>query len=125
MTKTERFPRIHRAQKKLSAIGAWENSKKAAIEAELRQIEVINFPPMLSLLRVQFPRLKNPYFCPVFWDSRGENIVQKQNTNIIMMIRRRNLSFFTSALCAGEAREAEGRIYRENEKQDCCPSQIS
>lgn len=31
-----------RAQKKLSAIGAWENSKKASIEAELKKIEVIS-----------------------------------------------------------------------------------
>lgn len=31
---------IYRAQKKLSAIGVWENCKKAGLEAELKQIEV-------------------------------------------------------------------------------------
>lgn len=29
-----------RAQKKLSAVTAWENSKKASVEAELKKIEV-------------------------------------------------------------------------------------
>lgn len=64
MTKTTAmFQSIYRAQKKISAIGAWENSKKAAIEAELRQIEVINFLSSsnpLSVLRVQIPGLKIP-----------------------------------------------------------------
>lgn len=30
----------HRAVKKLSSIAAWENSKKAAVEAELKKKEV-------------------------------------------------------------------------------------
>jgi len=35
---------LNRAHKKLSAISAWENSKKASVEAELKKIEVrINF----------------------------------------------------------------------------------
>lgn len=33
---------FNRAQKKVSAISAWENSKKANLEAKLRQIEVIS-----------------------------------------------------------------------------------
>lgn len=33
---------LSRAHKKLSEIGSWENSKKAAVEAELKQIEVSN-----------------------------------------------------------------------------------
>lgn len=33
-----------RAHKKLSSVSAWENSKKAAVEADLKKIEVrINF----------------------------------------------------------------------------------
>lgn len=32
---------LSRAHKKLSAIGSWENSKKAAVEAELKQMEVM------------------------------------------------------------------------------------
>lgn len=32
-----------RAHKKLSSIGAWENSKKATLEAQLKQIEVMDF----------------------------------------------------------------------------------
>lgn len=32
---------VNRAQKHLSAIAAWENSKKAALEAELKKLEVI------------------------------------------------------------------------------------
>lgn len=31
---------LNRAQKKLAAIGAWENSKTAQLEAELKKIEV-------------------------------------------------------------------------------------
>lgn len=31
---------MNKSHKKLSAISAWENSKKAAAEAELRKIEV-------------------------------------------------------------------------------------
>lgn len=31
----------NRAQKHLSSVDAWENSKKAALEAELKKIEVI------------------------------------------------------------------------------------
>lgn len=33
---------LNRAQKKLSAIAAWENSKIASVEANLRKIEVID-----------------------------------------------------------------------------------
>lgn len=32
---------LNRAQKKLSSVAAWENSKKASVEAKLRKIEVI------------------------------------------------------------------------------------
>lgn len=32
---------VNRAQKQLSAVAAWENSKKAALEAQLRKIEVL------------------------------------------------------------------------------------
>lgn len=32
----------NRAIKKMSSITSWENSKKAAIEAELKQVEVSN-----------------------------------------------------------------------------------
>lgn len=35
------FTLLIRAHKKLSSIGAWENSKKASLEAQLKQIEVI------------------------------------------------------------------------------------
>nr|DAD47432.1 TPA_asm: hypothetical protein HUJ06_017369 [Nelumbo nucifera] len=31
---------LNRADKKLSAIGSWENSKKASVEAQLRKVEV-------------------------------------------------------------------------------------
>lgn len=31
---------LNRAQKKLSAVAAWENSKKASLEAKLKKIEV-------------------------------------------------------------------------------------
>ena len=31
-----------RAHKKLSSVGAWENSKKASLEAQLKQIEVMS-----------------------------------------------------------------------------------
>lgn len=31
----------NRAHKKLSAVGSWENTKKANVEAELKKIEVI------------------------------------------------------------------------------------
>lgn len=30
----------YRAEKKLSSIGSWENNKKAAVEAELKAMEV-------------------------------------------------------------------------------------
>jgi len=36
---SEKSKAENKAQKKASSVGAWENSKKAAIEAELRQIE--------------------------------------------------------------------------------------
>ena len=39
---------VNRAQKQLSAVAAWENSKKAALEAQLRKIEVL-FVASLSL----------------------------------------------------------------------------
>lgn len=32
---------VNRAQKKFSAVAAWENSKKASVEAQLRKMEVI------------------------------------------------------------------------------------
>lgn len=32
---------VNRAEKHLSAVAAWENSKKAALEAQLRKIEVL------------------------------------------------------------------------------------
>lgn len=37
-----RCPLPFRAYKKLSAIDAWENTKRAAVDAELKQIEVRN-----------------------------------------------------------------------------------
>lgn len=35
------LPTLNRAQKKLADVAAWENTKKAAIEAKLKKLEVI------------------------------------------------------------------------------------
>lgn len=44
---------LYRAQKKLSAIGSWEDSQKASVEAELKRIEVTCLcPPSRSLARI-------------------------------------------------------------------------
>jgi hypothetical protein len=52
---TEGSKAENKAQKKLAAISAWENSKKAAIEAELRQIE----EKLEKKKAVQVEKLKN------------------------------------------------------------------
>jgi len=46
---------LSRAHKKLSAISAWENSKKASVEAELKKIEVrVNFIANSNMIYVFF-----------------------------------------------------------------------
>lgn len=35
---------MYRAYTKMSAIGAWENTKRATVEAQLKQVEVHEFP---------------------------------------------------------------------------------
>lgn len=51
---------MSRAHKKLSAIGSWENSKKAAVEAELKQIEVMrkqNICDVFTILVLEFRKV--------------------------------------------------------------------
>ena len=40
--------KLNRAEKKMSALDAWENSKKASVEAKLKEIEVPYMHPVLT-----------------------------------------------------------------------------
>jgi hypothetical protein len=40
----------NRAYKKFSAVGSWENSNKASVEAQLKKIEVINSIGLLTFI---------------------------------------------------------------------------
>lgn len=64
---------LNRAQKKLSATEAWENSQKASVEAELKKIEVgilysfcrREFQPYIHFLRIHI-------VISIFCENRGE-----------------------------------------------------
>lgn len=65
----------NRAAKKMSSITAWENSKKAAMEAELKAKEVTNFSLSLSYKKT---------FEPLYFQSTKHIIV--------IVIRETNIS---------------------------------
>ena len=50
---------LSRAHKKLSSVSAWENSKKAAVEADLKKIEV----------RIDFISSSNIFYVFIFFSS--------------------------------------------------------
>lgn len=75
---------------KMSSIAAWENSKKANLEAELKKIEVTNiiYLQLHILLLTKFSILGTSYHPYIF-----------------------------CVCCAGKIREKESGIYREDEEQ--------
>jgi len=69
---------LSRAHKKLSAISAWENSKKASVEAELKKIEVrIDFIANSNMFYFLLFHIFKSWFLvmlsAMMWPKRGTN----------------------------------------------------
>lgn len=105
-----------RAHKKLSSVSAWENSKKAAVEADLKKIEV----------RINFISNSIMFYVFIFFYRVISNLGFLWFFLHWIWPKRKKLKFtFYFLYLIGRTGEEKGRSCRKDKKQNCCNPQGS